>query len=191
MSEYGAGLVKLKEASFQDAASRREGQRALQAAHAELKGAALREQVRAALSLHAVPISMLCHWICTCAGGSKWWFKGLVGPAIQSQAEWYIQGFQMRGCSSSVWPLLSFARVDMQALPAFALSNPSVSDQPASCTVCVHNGTRHRVASHQAQSDSDQGKAMAKAVTPALSLPALLSDQILAMPVTACTSYCF
>lgn len=46
MAEYGAGLVKLKEASFQDAASRREGQRALQAAHAELKGAALREQVR-------------------------------------------------------------------------------------------------------------------------------------------------
>lgn len=45
MSEYGAGLVKLKEASFQDAAARRDGQRALQAAHAELKGAALREQV--------------------------------------------------------------------------------------------------------------------------------------------------
>lgn len=46
MSEYGAGLLKLKEASFQDAAARREGQRALQAAQAELKGAALREQVR-------------------------------------------------------------------------------------------------------------------------------------------------
>lgn len=45
MTEYGAGLVKLKEASFQDAAARRDGQRALQAAHAELKGSALREQV--------------------------------------------------------------------------------------------------------------------------------------------------
>ena len=53
MSEYGAGLVKLKEASIQDAAARKEGQKALQAAHAELKGAALREQV-SCLHVHGI-----------------------------------------------------------------------------------------------------------------------------------------
>lgn len=60
MAEYGAGLVKLKEASFQDAAARRDGQRALQAAHAELKGSALREQARGLCLMLHVPRLPLC-----------------------------------------------------------------------------------------------------------------------------------
>ena len=45
MKDYAEGLLKLKEASCLDDRSREEGQRALESALCELKGAALREQV--------------------------------------------------------------------------------------------------------------------------------------------------
>ena len=47
VKDYADGLVKLKEASYLDDKSRDEGQRALETALAELRGAALREQVTA------------------------------------------------------------------------------------------------------------------------------------------------
>ena len=46
VKDYADGLVKLKEASYLDDRSRDEGQRALETALAELRGAALREQVQ-------------------------------------------------------------------------------------------------------------------------------------------------
>ena len=45
MKDYAEGLLKLKEASYLDDKSREEGQRALESALCELRGAALREQV--------------------------------------------------------------------------------------------------------------------------------------------------
>ena len=56
MKEYADGLLKLKEASYLDDKSREEGQRALESALCELRGAALREQVRhASHEIHQEP----------------------------------------------------------------------------------------------------------------------------------------